>query len=115
MLQTDGYAGYSKLRKRKDIVGLGCLTHIRRKFDEVYKISKKNKETIAYAALQRLKPLYALEAQMRERGDDFKTRAHLRRTIACPIFHDFYRWLIKIKSRVPPKSVLGQAITYAFN
>jgi hypothetical protein len=39
LLQTDGYAGYEALCKRNDIVGFGCLSHARRKFSEVVKIS----------------------------------------------------------------------------
>lgn len=30
LIQTDGYSGYTKLRRSKNIEGLGCLTHARR-------------------------------------------------------------------------------------
>jgi len=111
LLQTDGYAGYQKLRQRKDITGFGCLTHARRKFADVIKISK-NKEGIAAEAIERLKPLYALEARMRERGYSLHTRKRLRQKIACPILKDFRQWLKKIAPQVPPKSQLGLAIQY---
>lgn len=114
IIQTDGYAGYNKLRKRKKIEGLACLTHARRKFDEVFKASK-NQEGIAAKAIERLKPLYALEAKMREKNYDFKTRKHFRQKIARPILKDFIHWLKRIAPQVPPKSQLGEAIQYTFN
>ncbi|MBA3662236.1 MAG: transposase [Gammaproteobacteria bacterium] len=73
--------GYKQLHDRKDIVGLGCLTHARRKFCDVFKISK-NKEGVAFEAIERLKPLYELEARMREANYNFDTRKHLRQKSA---------------------------------
>lgn len=114
LLQTDGYNGYQQLRKRDDIEGLGCLTHARRKFAEVVKVSK-NSNGIAAEAIERLKPLYTLEARMRENGYSFHTRKRLRQKIARPILEDFKRWLKKIYPQVPPKTLLGTAIQYTFN
>jgi transposase len=113
-LQTDGYAGYTGLRKRKGIEGLGCLTHARRKFKEISKITK-NQDGIAAQAEARLKPLYELEARMRDMNYNFKTRKQLRQRIARPILNDFLRWLKQVVPQVPPKSQLGVAIQYTFN
>lgn len=114
LLQTDGYPGYDGLRQREHIEGLGCLSHARRKFDEVLKVSK-NPEGIAAQAIKRLKPLYALEARMRDAGYDFKTRKKLRQKIAWPILKEFHRWLRQVKPQVMPKSQLGIAIQYTLN
>lgn len=114
LLQTDGYAGYDALRKREDIVGFGCLSHARRKFSEVVKISK-DKHGIAAEMIQRLKPLYELEARMREMGVDHRTRKRLRQKIARPILQAVYKWLRSIRSKMLPKSKLGKAITYTMN
>ena len=138
LLQTDAYGGYTKLRERdrgtgtkntkdqdpsqqeKDgseksgiLVGLGCLTHARRRFDEVLKITN-NTEGIAAEAITQLKPLYALEARMRGRNDNIKIRKRLRQKIAWPILKDFKRWLKEIEPKVPPKSKLGEAFNYIF-
>lgn len=135
LLQTDGYGGYDKLRKRdlgknpkkiqenlqqsEDekrkgiLVGFGCLTHARRKFDAVLKITN-NKEGIAAEALEHLKPLYALEAKMREMNYNGKIRKRLRQKISWPILKDFKKWLKAIAPQVPPKSKLGEAIDYIF-
>lgn len=114
LLQTDGYNGYQGLRGRKDIEGLGCITHARRKFSEVVKITK-NQHGIAAKALERLKPLYELEARMREREYSFHTKKRLRQKIAFPILKEFGIWLKKMISLVPPKSQLAKAIQYSLN
>lgn len=111
LLQTDGYKGYQQLRDRKDIVGLGCLTHARRRFCDVFKITK-NKEGIAYEAIERLKPLYELESKMREADYSFHTRKRLRQKFAWPLLKDFRAWLKCEFKKVPPKSAIGGAIDY---
>jgi len=111
LLQTDGYSGYTSLRKRDGIVAFGCLAHARRKFREVVKISG-DQQGIAAEMIERMKPLYALENRLREAGSDHRTRKRLRQKIARPILKDIYRWLCSIKDKVLPKSKLGQAINY---
>lgn len=111
LLQTDGYAGYSGLRKKEEIVGLGCMTHARRKFSEVLKITK-NPDGVSAEAIERLKPLYALEGRMREAGVSFHTRKRLRQKIAWPILKNYRAWLKKTLPSVPPKSQLANAIKY---
>lgn len=111
LMQTDGYAGYDALRKSHDIVGFGCFSHARRKFSEVVKISG-DQNGIAAEMIERLKPLYALEARLREINADHRTRKRLRQKIARPILKNIYSWLRFVKSRVLPKSKLGNAISY---
>lgn len=112
LLQTDGYAGYDALRKREGIVGFGCLSHARRKFNEVIKISS-DKTGIAAEMIERMKPLYGLEARMREAGiTHHRTRKRLRQKIARPILKNIHQWLRAVKPKVLPKSQLGKAISY---
>ena len=114
LLQTDGYAGYTALRKRDEIVGFGCFSHARRKFSEVVKISGDN-HGLAAEMIERMKPLYALEARMREANVSHRTRKRLRQKIARPITQEIYKWLQTIRRSVPPKSKLGKAIQYTLN
>ena len=115
LLQTDGYAGYNHLHAKSNIVDLGCLTHARRKFIEVIKVTRDN-QGIAAQMVERLKSLYALEARMRDNPRiTFRTRKNLRQRIALPILKDMYQWLCGIKSQVPPKMQLGTAIQYTLN
>ncbi len=111
LLQTDGYNGYQELRQRKGIVGLGCFTHARRKFSEVLKITK-NPEGIAAQAIERLKPLYALESRMREANYSFAIRKRLRQKIAWPLLKAFRGWLKKMLPQVPSRSQLANAMLY---
>lgn len=114
LLQTDGYAGYQKLRKRKDITGFGCLTHARRKFVEVFKITK-NSMGVASELIERLKPLYVLEEGMRNEKRSFHTRKRLRQKHSWPILKAIRPWLKEQLIKTPPKSKLGLAIQYMLN
>ena len=111
MLQTDGYAGYKSLRDRDGIIGFGCLSHARRKFSEVVKISGDN-QGIAAEMIERMKPLYALEARLKEANAHHRTRKRLRQKSAKPILKNMHRWLILIKDKALPNSKLGKAIAY---
>lgn len=113
LLQTDGYFGYNGMRKKKDVTGFGCGTHARRKYVEVFKVSK-DPNGIAAQMVEKLKPLYALEERMRSLGYNFHLRKRLRQKIAWPIWKDIRQWLIKIRPQVSPKSQLAQAIDYTF-
>jgi transposase len=111
LLQTDGYRGYDDLRKREDIIGLGCLSHGRRKFSEALKISSDH-EGIAAKLIEMLKPVYALEARMRAAGYSFHTKKRLRQKSAWPILKSVKHFLKVNQHRVPPKSKLGNAMSY---
>lgn len=111
LLQTDGYQGYDGLRKREDITGLGCLSHGRRKFSEAVKISSDH-EGIAAELIEMLKPVYALEARMRAAGYSPHTKKRLRQKIAWPILKSVKHFLKINLPRVPPKSKLGNAVSY---
>lgn len=87
LLQTDGYFGYNGMRKKKDVTGFGCGTHARRKYVEVFKVSK-DPNGIAAQMVEKLKPLYALEERMRSLGYNFYLRKRLRQKIAWPIWKD---------------------------
>ena len=114
LLQTDGYAGYQALRRRDGITGMGCFTHARRKFKNVVTISKDT-DGIAATMLKKLEPLYALERRMKDNNLSFHTKKRLRQKIARPITKDIYAWLRSLKTKVFPKSQLGQAIQYTLN
>ena len=42
-LQIDGYEGYNKVCVQNDITPLGCMAHVRRKFDQALKTQGKLK------------------------------------------------------------------------
>lgn len=114
LLQTDGYIGYNNLRKRKDITGFGCMSHARRKFDEVLKITH-NPEGIAAEVIERLKPIYALEKKMRDQKLSFHTRKRLRQKYSWPLLKALRSWLKQNASKIPAQSKLSGAVQYMFN
>jgi transposase len=114
VLQTDGYAGYTHQRQRKDITGISCLTHARRKFSDIVK-STQDKQGVAAQVIEQMKPLYALESMLREQKADHRTRKHFRQKVAWPIMKKLHRYLRMMRPRVPPKSALGKAISYSLN
>jgi transposase len=114
LLQVDGYQGYGELEKREDITRIGCLTHARRKFATVLKITK-NKKCTAAEVIERMKPLYAIEKYARENKLNHHTRKRLRQKKAWPILKALKHWLKQEKPKVPPKSQLGNAIDYMLN
>jgi hypothetical protein len=77
--------------------------------------TQKNKDGIAAEAINRLKPIYALEKRMRDAGISFHTRKRLRQKYAKPLLEEFRIWLKQIKPKVPPKSKLMEAIKYMLN
>jgi len=109
LLQTDGYAGYTKLKNSADIVGLSCLSHFRRKFDEILK-SSKNHQGVAAEFIARVKPVYALESRMRDLKVNFHTRKRMRIKYALPILKQLRKWLKQQK--IPPNSKLADAVGY---
>lgn len=111
LLQTDGYSGYHAIKQREDITGFNCMTHARRKFNDVVKISK-NKDGLAALALSKLSLLYEIESYARENKLTFRQRKKLRQKKAIPILKAFKKWLHEIRPKVPPKSKLAEAINY---
>lgn len=111
LLQTDGYSGYTVIKARCDMTGFSCMTHSRRYFHNVVKISN-NKDGIAAYVLSQFSKLYAIEAFARENQLDFRTRKRLRQKQAFLILKHLFKYLKQKAKIVPPKSKLGDAIRY---
>jgi len=67
-LQADGYAGFGDLYRpgadgRASVIEVACMAHVRRKFYDIAE-NAKTKAPIATEALERIKPLYRIEAEM---------------------------------------------------
>jgi transposase len=111
ILQTDGYSGYSQLRKRPDIISVGCWDHCRRKFTDVIKVADKNKTGKAAQLLLLINRLYEIEREAREM--DFDARKTHRQAYAKPVLDSIHDQASNINA--PPKSLLGVAVTYLAN
>lgn len=110
ILQTDGYGGYEKIGKQKDVIHLGCWDHARRKFVAAFKVCS-NKCGVSGKALTLINSLYDIEREIKEKSDDERYRA--RQEKSKPILDKIFNQAKGIKAL--PKSVLGDALTYLKN
>ena len=110
-LQTDGYEAYDRVcETAAGVVHVGCWAHVRRKFFEAQKSSKKAGS--AEMALSIIGKLYRAETE-REVHKDPQEFAAARRRLANPILVDFRSWRERRASQVPPETLLGKAVGYA--
>ena len=112
--QVDGYSGYNRLRRAERTGGAltlaSCWTHARRGMKEVF---DSDASPIAKAALERIAQLYAIEKTIR--GEPPATRQAVRWTESAPLVNRFGVWLDEQRSRVSPRSRLGEKLSYIAN
>ena len=109
-LQTDGYAGYGEVGSLPGIVHVGCWAHVRRKFDEAAKASKKSGS--AHEALARIGKIYRVERDLRAPELSPEAFVQNRKDQVLPILQDFRQWLETKALQVPPSVLLGKAVNY---
>lgn len=119
-LQCDGLSAYKALsRKQPDIELVGCMAHARRKFKEALDaIPKKKGEPhtkISKPArvLSMIQTLYAIERRIKDKS--VEERFQTRQSESRPVMDKIKQWLDRQQPKIPPKSKLGKAITYAQN
>jgi transposase len=113
-VQTDGYAAYGSHNKarpdgRKLKLG-GCWAHARRRFHRA-----QDESGLAKAVLNDLRVLYRIEAELREAGASAQMREDRRKAESAPMLAAIKG---KIEAQRPhhlPKSLTGNAISYALD
>ncbi len=113
-VQVDGYSGHNRLA-RSDRPGgaltlAACWVHARRGLKEMF---DSNGSPIAMAGLKRIAQLYKIEDKIR--GEPPATRQFVRWTESAPLVNAFGVWLDEQRSRVSPRSRLGEKLTYIAN
>lgn len=108
-LHCDGYEGYHKLPP--DIIIVGCLAHLRRKFFDALKTLPKEKQPESNAAkgVSYLDKLFHLEKQFASFAPDKRHKE--RERLSRPLFEEFYHWVGGITAL--PNTLLGRALHYA--
>lgn len=111
-LQTDDYSGYHKAGASDDITHLGCMAHARRKFIEAQQVapSKKGNVSKADMAVNAIKKLYGIEAQIK--GQTQEARYYIRQEKSVPQLTRLKLWLDKALTQTPPKTKTGVALAY---
>ena len=113
-VHVDGYRRDHRLRRTQRPGGAlrlaSCWTHARRGLKEV---CDTNASPVAKAGLERIGELYAVEKTLR--GKPPATRQAVRWTESAPRVNRFGVWLDEQRSRVSPRSRLGEKLTYIAN
>ena len=113
-LQTDGYEGYAKAVKDFDLIHVGCLAHVRRKFVDAHKANRESKT--AKADVLYIAKIYGIENTLRKiknvTPDDFVKR---RKEAMQPVLDEFKHWLDDKSITVLPSTEPGKAVSYALN
>jgi transposase len=110
-LQTDGYKGYGDVGSQPGIIHVGCWAHVRRRFDEAGKASKKAGS--AHEALGWIARIYRIERELRAQQLSPDAFVRNRKKQVLPILQDFKQWLDTKALQVPPSVLLGKAVNYA--
>ena len=108
-LQTDGYGVYESLARERggELILVGCWAHARRGFHEA-----QGEGRVAAWILGQIGQLYAVEKTLRAECAGPKLRTAVRAWQSRPVLARLRRALERVRHRVLPKSLLGQAVAY---
>ena len=108
-LQVDGYVGYEQTQATL----VGCMAHARRRFMNAVKLQPQGKTGKANIGLNFFTRLYAIEAQLKDKSASQKRDTRQQQSVS--ILDKLKSWLDKESLKTPPKSALGDAISYTLN
>jgi transposase len=108
-VQTDGYKAYDSIAAVAQWTHVGCWAHARRKFFEANKAAHS---ALATDALGRIKKLYALDHEAREKKLEPNEFLVYRRDLIQPFLDEFKTWIQKTMAQVLPAGETGKAFAY---
>lgn len=108
-LHADGYDGYHKLPE--NIIIVGCMAHLRRKFFDALKVLPKDKQPGSNAAkgVDYCDKLFRTEKNIALMTTE--NRFTERERLSKPLFNELYTWIEGLAAL--PESLLGKAVYYA--
>jgi len=112
-LHVDGYAGYQAI---ENITLVGCLAHVRRYFNDAYKLIENTEEAMTSNTAKGLaycNQLFALDRESKEL--DIDKRYNFKQEKIKPVFDEFLTWTKNASLNALPQSKYGKALTYALN
>lgn len=108
-LQTDGYGGYDLV---PDVIHVGCMAHLKRKFHEAVIALPAGKKTgAAVEGEAYCDALFKLEESFENLSNE--ERKQKRQELSKPILDEFFAW--GSTRNAAAKSKLGIALTYLHN
>jgi transposase len=112
-LHCDGYPGYDAFAsKNRKIKLVGCLYQARRKFVEIAKLAPNKEGVVAYV-VKWIAELAHIEESIKTLATDDRYRIRLQKS--KPILDRLQCYLQENQPTIPPKSLLGQAVSYTLN
>jgi len=116
ILQSDGYAGYDAVCKKRGLVSVGCWDHCRRKFKDAQVAQPKNRKTgptKADIALSKIGKLYRIERQIKKLSATKKKARRQKDSI--PILNDLKIWMDANRGKAPKDALISTALVYMHN
>ncbi len=101
---------YSIYEGKQGVLPLGCLAHVRRKFENALVVTPEAQVILDYIAL-----LYTIESNLREREATPDQVRDEREQKSYPILRAMEQWMLDNISSYTPKSLMHKAISYAFS
>jgi transposase len=111
ILQIDGYEGYEEIITRNALRRAACMDHVRRRFE---KALEYDRDRSTYT-LDSMRVWYNLEREARENDLSLDERLVMRKVKIVPSMEAFKHWMLQQVSIVLPKSIIGNALSYALN
>lgn len=113
VVQRDGYSAYATVARQRgaDVLWAGCWAHARRKFFEATQAGDR----VAAWFVHQISLLYAVEKLARNHAISSVLRQRERAVTSGMVLARLKRACLHLASRVRPKSLLGQAISYALS
>lgn len=108
-LQCDGYDAYENFESREGINVLNCMAHARRPFEKAL----DNDRARAVFVLNKMKILYAVEDEARQKNMDHHQRRALREEKTIPVLQELHTWLKDNLMHTTPQSLIGKAFAYS--
>lgn len=109
-IQTDGYGVYDYFERQAGVTLLGCMEHVRRKFTE----AQSSHPHAARTALDYLRLLYELEANLKARNATAEETAPERQAKAIPTMDAMESWMRAAAGTCTPSDLLGKALDHAY-
>jgi len=112
-LHVDGYSGYNNI---DNVTSVGCLAHVRRYFNDAYKLIESTedaKQSNTAKGLAYCNKLFDLDRESKKL--EIKERYDFKQEKIKPVFDEFLTWLNQASINALPQSKYGKAITYALN
>ena len=110
-LMVDDYSGYKASFNTKQTIEpcieLGCWSHSRRKFFDLF---KANQSPMAKEALERIGQLYAIEAEAKDM--DCVARKQHRATKSQPVLTELHQWLTANRAKTANGGSSAKAMDY---